>query len=82
MQRTAIVVRAVWDDEAKVFVATSDDVPGLITEADTVEALRDKLLVIIPELIELNRLPFDLPEIPLHIMADRLTRVANPLAHV
>ena len=32
-------VRALWDEEARVWVATSDDVPGLATEADTVDAL-------------------------------------------
>ena len=32
-----ITVNAEWDPEAKVWVATSDDVPGLITEANTVE---------------------------------------------
>lgn len=29
-----ITVRATWDDEAGVWVAESDDVPGLITEAE------------------------------------------------
>lgn len=41
-----IVVRAEWDDEAKVWVATSDDVPGLATEADSDEALLKKLLAV------------------------------------
>ena len=49
-----IIVDAMWDDEARVFVATSSDVPGLVTEADTWEALQQKLAVLIPELLELN----------------------------
>ena len=49
-----IIVDAIWDDEAHVFVATSSDVPGLVTEADTWEALQRKLDVLIPELLELN----------------------------
>ncbi len=49
-----ITVNAEWDSEAKVWVATSDDVPGLVTEADTVEALTEKLSVMIPELLEAN----------------------------
>ena len=49
-----LVVRAVWDDEAKVWVATSDDVPGLVTEAETTEQLIEKLKVMIPELLEEN----------------------------
>ena len=47
-------VHALWDDEAKVWVASSDDVPGLATEADTAEALVQKLKVLIPELLDLN----------------------------
>ena len=53
-------VRAEWDGEASVWVASSDDVPGLATEADTLEALVDKLRVMVPEMLELNRvLPGD-----------------------
>jgi len=47
-------VRAEWDDEAKVWVATSDDVPGLATEAETMEELSKKLEVMIPELLTEN----------------------------
>jgi predicted RNase H-like HicB family nuclease len=39
-----------------VWVATSDDVPGLATGADTLDALVDKLKVVIPELLEANGL--------------------------
>ena len=38
-----ITVNAEWDPEANVWVATSEDVPGLITEADTLEDLQGKL---------------------------------------
>ena len=47
-------VRAEWDAEAAVWVATSDDVPGLITEAETIEALDAKLKGMVPELLEAN----------------------------
>ncbi len=49
-------VNADWDPEAEVWVATSDDVPGLATEAPTVEALSEKLRAMIPELLEANGL--------------------------
>lgn len=49
-------VQANWDPEAEVWVATSDDIPGLATEADTVEALAEKLHSMVPELLEANRL--------------------------
>ena len=47
-------IRAGWDDEASVWVATSDDVPGLATEADTREALVQKLKIMVPELLDAN----------------------------
>lgn len=48
-------VQAGWDPEAGVWVATSDDVPGLATEAETIERLTEKLRTIIPELLEANQ---------------------------
>jgi predicted RNase H-like HicB family nuclease len=54
MGTNQITVNAEWDADAKVWVATSDDVPGLITEAETVEALAEKLSIMIPELLEAN----------------------------
>lgn len=50
-------VRADWDAQAKVWVASSEDVPGLNTEAETFEALVEKVLAIVPELLELNHVP-------------------------
>ena len=47
-------VHAQWDDEANVWVASSDDVPGLVTEAPTTEELITRLKVMIPELMALN----------------------------
>ena len=74
MQKTLVLVRAHWDAEALVWVATSEDVPGLVTEADTLEVLRDKVLVMIPELMEANGMTSDLAEIAVHIMAEQTTR--------
>jgi hypothetical protein len=45
------MIEGIWDDEPRVWVATIEDIPGLATEADTVEALTAKLKVIIPELL-------------------------------
>jgi predicted RNase H-like HicB family nuclease len=47
-------VQAWWDPEASVWVAESEDVPGLVTEAETLDALHSKLLVLVPELLEAN----------------------------
>ena len=47
-----VEVTAFWDTESAVWVARSDDIPGLFTEADTLEILISKLKVHIPKLIE------------------------------
>jgi hypothetical protein len=78
MKHSTIIVRAEWDDEAKVWVATSDDI-GLATEADTLEALRPKVIDMVTELLALEAESFsDLPEIPVQIMAQQLARIPNP----
>lgn len=43
-----------WDPEALVWVATSDDVPGLVLESGSVDALIERVRRAIPELLELN----------------------------
>jgi predicted RNase H-like HicB family nuclease len=53
-------IRATWDNEAKVWVADSDDIPGIAAEAEDREALQAKLSTLIPEMIELNNL--DMPQ--------------------
>jgi hypothetical protein len=50
-RRLAIRVRAEWDEEAQVWVAEGTNLPGLVTEADTVELLLDKLRIMVPELL-------------------------------
>lgn len=47
-------VKAEWDEETGVWVASSDDVPGLVTGADTFEELAEKLRLMVPEMLELN----------------------------
>ncbi len=58
MNTKPLFVRAEWDNEALVWVATSDDVPGLATESDTLEKLVHKLKIVIPELLEANGMDF------------------------
>lgn len=47
-----VVIHADWDPEAAVWVATTKDVQGLVTEADTIEALRAKLPGMILDLLD------------------------------
>ncbi|MBW4661894.1 MAG: DUF1902 domain-containing protein [Drouetiella hepatica Uher 2000/2452] len=54
MEPVIYQIDAFWDTDSAVWVATSDDVPGLATEADTIEILSQKLRSMIPELLRLN----------------------------
>lgn len=75
------VVRADWDHEAGVWVAYSEDIPGLATGGDTFEALFDKLRIVVPELLEENGL---LPpssggtvDVPFSLIAQRVEHVCH-----
>jgi hypothetical protein len=47
-------IRAQWDDTAKAWIATSEDVPGLCCQAESLEALKDVALALAPELLVEN----------------------------
>jgi predicted RNase H-like HicB family nuclease len=55
--RDAFEVLARWDSEAGVWVAESEDIPGLVAEADSPNNLARKLRILVPELLELNGVP-------------------------
>ena len=48
------IVTAQWDDEGSVWVATSDDIPGLVTQSPTLDGLLARVTAIAPELLEDN----------------------------
>ena len=77
MEPITIVVRAFWDPEAEVWVATSPDVPGLATEAATHAELYEKLQVMIPEFLEASGSPLAhaFPEIPLVVMSEQVGKI-------
>lgn len=77
MNLQSIIVKANWDPDAGVWVATSDDIPGLVAEAETAEALEVEIQAVIEDLLELNGPPEPgLPaEIPLHIMHHQVSKV-------
>jgi len=68
-----LTVKATWDSEANVWVAESEDVPGLITEADTMEQLIARLHDLIPDLLEENGMlnQSNNKEIPFHLYSER-----------
>ena len=48
------LVQIDWDSEASVWLATSEDVPGLVAESGTLPCLMTKLRSLVPELLEAN----------------------------
>ena len=69
-----VVVTADWDHEAGVWVATTRDLPGLVTEAETIELLRAKLPGMILDMLEES----GIAEVPVSI--EIIARVSEPLA--
>ncbi len=49
-----LTINMLWDNEACVWVATSDDIPGLVLEMGSFDGLVERLRYAIPELLELN----------------------------
>lgn len=47
-------IHLVWDNKAAVWGATSDDIPGLILESGSFDALLERVRFAAPELIALN----------------------------
>ena len=48
------VIHLIWDSEAAVWVATSDDVPGLVLEGGSLDALIERVRFAVPELLALD----------------------------
>lgn len=50
-------INLVWDNEANVWIATSNDIPDLVLESGSFDALIERLRFTVPELLELNKIP-------------------------
>ncbi len=48
------IINFTWDDEAHVWIATSDDIPGLVLESGSFDALLERTRIAVPELLALN----------------------------
>lgn len=48
------VVNLEWDSDAAVWVATSEDVPGLVLESGSIDALVERVRGAVSELLALN----------------------------
>jgi len=48
------VIDTVWDEEAAVWIATSEDIPGLVLESGSLDALFERVRIAVPELLSLG----------------------------
>jgi hypothetical protein len=51
LHRTRLLVRALWDAETQVWVATSEDIPGLVVEHESFEEMLAAIRDLAPDLI-------------------------------
>ena len=67
------LIRVDRDEEAGVWYVAESDVPGLATEAESVEAMVEKLRVMVPELLEANGVigDDDIPTVPFEVLLGR-----------
>ncbi len=68
-------INASWDDQAKVWIATSEDVPGLCCEDKSLEGLIEVVTGLVPELLAANGIVTDARDIPLNVLAQRQTTI-------
>ena len=59
-----------WDNEAYVWLASSDDIPGLALESGSLDALMERVKFAIPDLLELKN-----TELKINFRAERLAEV-------
>jgi len=62
----AIRIVAQWDDEAKVWWVSDSNLPGLCTEATTIDELVENLKEVIPALV--SEQDESLPEVPFELL--------------
>ena len=68
------IVTLTWDNDAGVWIATSDDIPGLVLESGSFDALLERIRFAVPELLELNG--SDKSVISLAFVSERHERIA------
>lgn len=69
-----LLIKMTWDPEAAVWIAESDDVPGLVLESGSFDALVERVRFAVPELMELNGAVA--APLQLHMVSERRERLA------
>ena len=72
-----LVVKIGWDDDAKVWVATSDDIRGLAVEGDSLDKLHAKIMDALHDLIELNGFEHEGDQVPVELLTEASVNMAR-----
>ena len=67
-------VQFTWDPEAAVWFATSEDIPGLVLESGSLDALMERVKIAVPDLLELEG--DSVKAMSLHFVSERREQVA------
>lgn len=68
------VVTMTWDAEAGVWIAESEDIPGLVLESGSFDALLERVRFAVPELLALNHM--ETSPFMLTFLSERRERIA------
>ena len=71
-------VKVNWDAAASVWYVEETDVPGLVVEDESFDAIVEKIKALAPELLELNKHLLrsrDTGSLPIHVMAEQLLEI-------
>lgn len=49
------IINLTWDDETAVWIATSENIQGLVLESGSIDALIERVRFAVPELLLLNK---------------------------
>ncbi|MDX8513834.1 DUF1902 domain-containing protein [Mesorhizobium captivum] len=71
-----LVVDVRWDSEASVWYAVSRDKTGLATENESLDGLRQRILAVLPDLLDLD----DAAELDVELVVHDISTASNPLA--
>ena len=55
--RKECIINLIWDKDAAVWIATSEDIPGLVLESESLDDLIEKVREAVPELLMMNHNP-------------------------
>ena len=69
-----ITVFLSWDEESSVWIAESQDMPGLILESGSFDALVERVKIAVPDLLESDGAEH--AQVKIHFKAERLAVVA------